>query len=245
MPIGAHITTSNIIKSINEIKKLGGSVISIMAQKQSEPYKIKEHLLLTNTTLIVHSSYTINIADPYSINILQTEINNSYDMGAQAIVVHMGKQLNLIKPIAINNMFYTLISIKSPIIILLETSAGQGTELCYTIEDLANFYNKLIKHNLHHNIKICIDTCHVYAAGYDLNNFITMFDSLVGIKHIGLLHLNDSKYKKGSHIDRHESIGKGYIGESVLLKIYKQFKHLNVILETPNQSYKKEIKILK
>ena len=142
----------------------------------------------------------------------------------------------------------------SSVKIFLETTAGQGTEMCYKLDDLAYFYNKFLRCDkfIKDRVKLCLDTCHIFAAGYDIKTkssikkYLKKFNKLIGIKHINLIHLNDSKCDIGCRVDRHENIGNGYIGLSGLKMIFKYFKKLNIpiILETPNNGYQTEIKLL-
>jgi apurinic endonuclease APN1 len=119
------------------------------------------------------------------------------------------------------------------------------------IEDLADFYN-MFKDKEINNVKICLDTCHLFAAGYDLrtiedvNNFILKFNKLIGLQYVGLVHLNDSIHDLDSHLDRHMNIGNGYIGSTGLKYFYQSFKTIDVpsILETPVENYGMEIKNL-
>ena len=108
---------------------------------------------------------------------------------------------------------------------IIETSSGQGSETLTKLEDLAHFINKFKNTKYENRIKLCIDTCHIFAAGYDIrdknkfNEFIKLFDKLIGLDKVILVHLNDSKEDLNSHKDRHESIGKGKIG-SKRIKFY-------------------------
>ena len=129
--------------------------------------------------------------------------------------------------------------------IFIETSTGQGNEMCYKLADLAHFYKKLSANNsssIRNRFGICLDTCHIFASGIDIRTpatiikFFKKFDKMIGIKHIKLCHFNDSKNDLGSMIDRHEDIGKGFIGMTALLFIKKLLykKNIPMILETPN-----------
>ena len=128
--------------------------------------------------------------------------------------------------------------------ILIETSSGQGSEIGYKLEDLAYIYRKFSKHDnkdIVDRFGICIDTCHIFAAGYKICNkesreiFFDNLNELIGLEHIKLVHLNDSKSAYSSHVDRHENIGKGHIGKEAILIIATIFKNLDIpiILETP------------
>jgi apurinic endonuclease APN1 len=127
--------------------------------------------------------------------------------------------------------------------ILLETSTGQGSEIGYKLEELTKIYRKLSKHkksNVRNKFGICLDTCHVFSAGYNLSSkqaieiFLNNFNEMIGIKEIKLIHLNDSKVPCGSNIDRHENFGNGYIGKDALKILGNAFikKKIPIIIET-------------
>ena len=134
--------------------------------------------------------------------------------------------------------------------ILLENMAGQGSTICSTFEQLATVRSKS-----HHKkrIGVCFDTCHAFAAGYDFRSEKTYeamwkeFDNTVGIEHIHAIHLNDSKKGLGSHVDRHESIGKGELGlkSFELLMNDKRFFDVPKLLETPYETLEDYIPNLK
>ena len=224
-------------------------------KNDSEKYKIK---------LVIHASYTINIARDWSehswwLKQLYLEIELAEYLGAFGIVIHLGKQLKLSTEEGLNNMYTSLLYIYNKtkdfnIKIFLETSTGQGSEMCYKLEDFAYFFNKFIKINTNtkDKFRICLDTCHIFQAGYDISNkkninkYMNDFERLIGIKYIGLVHLNDSKNELGSKLDRHESLGDGYIGLDAIKYISKFFFNINVpiILETQQDKIKEELKLL-
>ena len=134
--------------------------------------------------------------------------------------------------------------------ILLETMAGKGTEIGRTFEELEMIIEKV---ELDEKIGVCLDTCHVYDAGYDIKNnldqVIDEFDTIIGLDRLKVIHLNDSKYGLNSHKDRHEKIGLGELGLDAISNIinHKSFRNLPFYLETPNdvEGYKEEIKLLR
>jgi deoxyribonuclease IV len=221
--------------------------------------KIGAILKANNMSCIVHISYSINCAKtwtPHSWWIIQCiqEIKLAKIVGAYAVVIHLGKSLDLTIEESINNMFTSFVHIAKATMltgvkILIETSAGQGTELCYTVESFIHFYDKLYNHNnknISNRFGICIDTCHIYASGYTPSKYIKTLAKLTDLNEVKLIHLNDSKNKLGSHVDRHENLGKGTIGLTPLLKFYKFFKllHVPVVLETPEKYQQKDLHIL-
>lgn len=135
-------------------------------------------------------------------------------------------------------------------LILLETMAGKGTEIGRTFEELAQIIEKV---DVDEKIGVCLDTCHVYDAGYDivnnLDDVIDEFNDIIGLDRLNAIHLNDSKFGLDSHKDRHEKIGQGEIGLDAITDIinHKKLRNLPFFLETPNDidGYEKEIALLK
>lgn len=277
--IGSHLSISTKYKNpfihmAKYILKYGGNLIELMIDPYNKSllspqildnFRIysKKH----NIATIVHASYTHNIAktfDKYSVNIdiLEKEIHFAHNIGAFCVVLHFGKQLHISLNSAYNNMIKTLLYIHHKtikykhILILLETPAGQGSELCYKLDDLALFFNKFVLSindlDFVNRIKICVDTCHIFASGYDMRtkksiiNYFNKFNSLIGLEYIKLIHLNDSKYDLGQRKDRHANIGKGYIGFRGLKYIFDFFYNNNIpiLLETPHNGFTYEIKML-
>lgn len=258
--VGAHI---NSYDEINKLHNAKGNIIQMFVPSHSEILKFTNELNKYNIKLVIHASYSINLAkewDEYSWWIVQfiNEIEIAYKLNAFCIVIHLGKQMDLTKEEAFNNMYTSLLYIYeetkqfSDVKILLETSTGQGSELCFKLEDFASFFKKLSKHPnklIKDRFGICLDTCHIFAAGYDIRTkqkvelFLDSFEELIGIRYIKLIHLNDSKNEIGSLLDRHESINNGFITINGLKPIIKFFKKNNVpiILETPNDSFINEI----
>ena len=214
--------------------------------------------------LSVHISYTVNIANDSNKYAWWTkqfveEIKLAHKLSAFAVVVHLGRSLDQPEQVALNNMYINLIKINNktkniPIKILIETSTGQGSEMCYKLEDLARFYNKIkMNKEMSDRFGICLDTCHLFNAGYDIRtvegvkNYMKQFDELIGIENIKLIHLNDSKNELGKKIDRHANIDKGHIGHNGLEEIVKLFGKLGVplILETPDEFLENDILFIK
>ncbi len=135
-------------------------------------------------------------------------------------------------------------------VVLLETMSGKGSEVGSTFEDLSRIIEKI---NLDQKIGVCLDTCHVYDAGYDIVNdldgVLKEFDDIIGLERLRAIHLNDSKNPFASHKDRHEKIGEGALGLSAIVNIinHPKLRHLPFFLETPNElpGYGQEIKLLR
>ena len=269
--IGIHVN-SNIDDLINHIEiynKKKFRVIQFFVDTHNhtiDKYNIISSLLIKhNIKCIIHGSYTINLANEWNdyswwIQECINEIHYSANLNAYAYVIHIGKQLKMKKEDCYNNMYTSLLYIhdktkSTHIKILLETSSGQGSELCYKIEDLAYFFRKFSKNNnkiIRDRFRICLDTCHILAAGYNIkskNNISIYFDKfneLIGLENIYVVHLNDSKNPVNSHIDRHENIGDGYIGKKSLEMIAKIFilQNVPIILETPDINIENDFDIL-
>ncbi len=262
---GSHIDSDikEIINEIHKIKSYGGNLIQcfVNIKYNNKDYtEIKNELNKNNMKIVVHASYTINIAQDWTehswwLKQFIREIEISEYLGAFGIVLHLGKQLKLSTEVALNNMYTSMIYVynqikNTNIRILFETSTGQGSEMCYDLENFSYFFNKFNKIN-QDKFRICVDTCHIFQAGYDITNkkniklYFENFERLIGLRYIGLIHLNDSKNIIGSKLDRHENLGEGYIGKDGLLYISNFFLKINtpIILETPdNNKYENEIK---
>lgn len=263
---GFHIdsTPKTLINNILEYKTLINTknpVIQLFVnidKKHTAIYKeFSLELKKNNINVIVHASYTINIAqkwDEYSwwINQLILEINLANKIGAKFIVLHLGKSLDLDINVALNNMYSSLLYISNKLTddinvkILLETSSGQGSEMCIKLEDLSRFINKLLNHKnkkISERFGICVDTCHIYSAGYDISSkknvvkYIKDFDKYIGLKNLKVLHLNNSKTELNSNKDRHDNINYGHINIEGLREFVKLCFKLDIpiILETPNE----------
>ncbi len=135
-------------------------------------------------------------------------------------------------------------------IILLETMAGKGSEVGSRFEEIRQIIDKT---TLNEKLGVCLDTCHVYDAGYDIVNnldkVLDEFDGVIGLDRLKAIHLNDSKNPYSSHKDRHEKIGEGSLGLDGIKRIinHPRLRHLPFFLETPNEleGYKNEITLLK
>ena len=135
-------------------------------------------------------------------------------------------------------------------VVLLETMAGKGTEVGGRFEELREILDRAA---MPEQVGVCLDTCHVSDAGYDiigdLDGVLTEFDRVIGLEKLRALHLNDSKNPCGAHKDRHECIGKGFLGEQTFARIVRHpaLRGLPMILETPNElaGYAEEIRLLR
>jgi len=266
--IGLHIdstpeTLSNEIEKYKD--KCGIIQLFVSKAKKNKKYyeELKDLIKKYNIKVSIHISYIINLSKDSTkfiwwIHQMADEIKLAEKLGAFVVVVHLGKQLDLDLDVALNNMYINLIKVASlventKIKILLETSTGQGSEMLFKLEDLAKFYSKLKENKLlSDRIGICLDTCHIFNAGYDIsdkkkiNKYLDDFEKLIGINEIKLIHLNDSKNKVDSRLDRHANIDHGYIGKDGLIVIVKFFTKLGVsiVLETPDEYIEDDLEII-
>ncbi len=204
---------------------------------------MKDKIVLES--VICHAPYIVNLAnrqDPdkfnFSVNFLKQEVARCEQMNIKYLVIHPGNAVGISKETGLKNIIDGLNLIIYPdmtLTILIESMAGKGTECGNSIEEL-----KIIIDNvkLSEHLGVCLDTCHLHDAGYDLSNFDTYldkFDQQIGISYIKCLHVNDSKNESGSHKDRHANIGFGNIGFDNLMKViyHEKLKNIPKILETP------------
>ncbi len=203
---------------------------------------MKENKISTKH-VICHAPYIINLANnkdlekwQFSIQFLKQELKRCKELNVEYIVVHPGSAVGLEKNVALQNISDALNFIIEPDspMILLETMAGKGSECGCTLEELKQIVNQVHSKN----IGVCIDTCHLNDAGYNISDFdafLEKFDQLIGIENIHCVHLNDSKNPLGAHKDRHENIGLGSIGFQSLYQVLTcpKLKDVPKILETP------------
>lgn len=211
--------------------------------KNMEALKLMNDNNIDINNVICHAPYIINPASgevekqDFAINFLSQEINRCKELGVKYIVLHPGSAVNVERDVALNNIAYVLnnvLSSTSGVMILLETMAGKGNECGITTKELQTIINQVDSDNL----GVCIDTCHLNDAGYDLTKFdeyLDEFDSLIGINRIKCIHVNDSKNNIATHKDRHENIGKGTIGFDTLINVIynERLEGIPRILETP------------
>lgn len=192
--------------------------------------------------VVVHAPYIVNPANnsnfDFNVNFLKQEIDRVESLGVTKLVLHPGSYVKLTHDEGIKNIIDTLNQVirkDMTVKILLETMSGKGTELGTNFDDL-----KYIIDNIEYNknVGICLDTCHLNDAGYDILKFdeiLDEVDSKIGLEKIGCIHINDSKNLKSSHKDRHENIGLGTIGYDALINVIynKRLGNIPKILETP------------
>jgi len=214
-------------------------------------------------SVLVHDGYLINIGNPdtakreQSVTALIDEVERCAALGLTRLNIHPGSGLGIITTdecaaVIAESINKILDKTKnSGVAIIIEATAGQGNLLGGRFEELAMIIDKIEDKS---RIGVCIDTCHIFAAGYDIRDkqnyekTMASFDSIVGFKYIRGLHLNDAKAAIGTHTDRHESIGKGHIGIDAFRMLMEdsRFDGIPCILETPNEEiWGDEVEMLK
>jgi len=270
--IGSHVgfsKNSQLLGSLDEALSYGANTFMFYtgAPQNTMRYAIDENLskkayekMKENNILldkiIVHAPYIVNLANPdtdkheFAVNFLKQEISRCEQLGIKNMVLHPGSHVGygIDKGIElIIDGINKVLEKDQNVTILLETMAGKGSEVGFEFEQIKEIIDGINKKEL---IGVCMDTCHIHDAGYDLNDFdyvLDEFDKIVGLKYIKCIHINDSKNICGAKKDRHENIGRGYIGLDNLIKVIynKRLDNIPKILETPyineKAPYKEEI----
>lgn len=209
--------------------------------------------------VVCHAPYIVNLCNDekfdFSVDFLKAEMARCEALGITKVVLHPGSSVGLERNHAISNIIKGLNLILgngNNVTICLETMAGKGTEVGRTFEELAYIIDNI---EYKSRIGVCLDTCHINDAGYDLSKFdkvLDEFDKVIGLKFLKCVHVNDSKNERGVHKDRHENIGFGSIGFANLMSVIynKRLENVPKILETPyiNKEwppYKQEIEMIR
>ena len=275
--IGSHVgykKDNGLVGSVKEALSYGANTfmfytgapqntkrLPIDLEKVKEAEKLMKENKIDKDKVIVHAPYIINLATDdlekrtFSCNFLKEEIKRVETFGFHYLVLHPGSHVGIGTLKGINNIIDSLnkvIDENTKVVILLETMAGKGTEIGSSFEEIESIISKIDRKE---NIGVCLDTCHINDAGYDLNDFdniLDNFDKIIGLDKLKCIHINDSKNIMASHKDRHENIGLGYIGFNNLLNVIynKKLEDVPKILETPYVDktyppYKYEIEMIK
>lgn len=196
-----------------------------------------------------HASYLINLATTdavlrrQSLAAMGDELDRAEALGLLGVVLHpgcytAGNEADGLGLIADGLLALLRERRRGKTMVLLEQTAGQGTALGSTFEQLASIIGKM---NDHRRVGVCLDTCHLLAAGYDLTSpegyasTFRQFERLIGFERLKVIHMNDSKRPLGSRVDRHEHIGDGFVGLAAFRRIVndRRFRDLPMLLETP------------
>lgn len=243
--------------------ELGCTAIQIFLknalQWKAKPYSEEEVIQFKNNwwqsnirVIVGHDTYLINLGSPESSLLKKSrqafldELKRCHLLGISHLITHPGAHGGIGEQEGIRIIANSLNHIFSetnelPTQVLLETTAGQGTTVGHTFEQLAQIID-LVEAKT--RVGICFDTCHVFAAGYDIRSekgylkTIDLFDRILGLDNLKAFHLNDSKRELNSRVDRHEQIGQGQIGKLAfkLIMTDRRFENIPKIIETPKEN---------
>ena len=230
--------------------------------KIEEGRKLLKEAGFDETKLIVHAPYIINAANytkpdlwEMSINTIVSELRRTAAFGVKTLVLHpgshvgMGAENGILALAKALDLAFTTDG--TDVKIALETMAGKGHEIGITFEEIRSIIDYC---NHKERLGVCLDTCHINDAGYNVENFdeiLKEFDKVIGLDRLLVVHVNDTKNPIGAHKDRHENIGYGYLGFDTLYKVvhHPLLKGVPMILETPYYNekapYKQEIEMLR
>ncbi|MDO5570430.1 MAG: deoxyribonuclease IV [Bacteroidales bacterium] len=273
--IGAHVSAEGGVENAPlEAAKIGANAFALFTRNQkrwvSSPLSKKSidafkknisDLGFLAEHILPHDSYLINLGSPNEENLLKSrtaffdEMTRCEQLGLTMLNFHPGSHLKAIDENKclelIAESINMALSKTNGVIAVIENTAGQGTNLGYTFEQIAYIIERVEDKS---RVGVCIDTCHSYSAGLDLateegyNKTFEDFDRIIGLSYLKAFHLNDSKKELGSKVDRHESIGKGTLGIDFFNRIMNdsRFDNLPFILETPDEEiWKQEIQMLR
>lgn len=258
--LGSHVGMSGremFSGSVKEALSYGANTFMVYTgapqntrRKELSELKIPEaHALMREAGIeqfIVHAPYIINLGNTVNpstfelaVEFLEKEITRSAGMGSHILILHPGAHVGEGTKAGIRKItegLNQILTADTPVYIALETMAGKGSEIGSRFEELAEIYDKTVHSE---KLKVCMDTCHMHDAGYDVTHdfdgILTAFDKLLGIPQIACIHLNDSKNPQGAHKDRHANLGDGHIGFDALARVayHPALAGIPKILETP------------
>lgn len=273
--IGAHTSAAGGVQNaLYEGQSIGASTIQLFTSNQkrwdSKPIST-ESLMAWNQALdetgiasvMSHDSYLINLGSPDPENLLKSrnafrqELDRCQTLGVSFLNFHPGAALTDPPELCIQRIIESLLGFEELILkgstkVVLEATAGQGSAIGWRFEQLGEIVRGVEKRI---PIGVCVDTCHIFAAGYDIrtpeawDGTLKAFDEQIGLKYLNAFHVNDSLKGLGTRVDRHSVLGKGEIGWEAFRFLVKDPRtcHLPMYLETPEGAsvWKQEIAILK
>ena len=273
--IGFHVSIAGGLQNaVDNASKIGCTAFQIFTRnprgwaekvldaRDVQMFKLKlRHSGIISDAVAVHMPYLPNLSAPNgelykkSIDSLISELHRCFQLEIPNLVVHLGSHLGSGTQNGIDQLVNSVNTAtdhskssdrkNGKVTILLENSAGQKNSIGSKLEDIRSILDKISSKN----VGICMDTCHAFAAGYDLrsekknDDFVDKFDSVIGLEKLRLIHLNDSEKEIGSHIDRHEHIGLGKIGVKGMSAILKnrKLKGKPIIMETKEDSVRNNL----
>jgi deoxyribonuclease-4 len=258
--LGTHISVSGgIHEAVERGSSIGCSTMQVftknnnrwegkpLAQEDVENYK-RAAAKSSIAPVVAHAAYLINLCSTTeeilskSRKALEDELRRSERLGLLGVILHPGSHRGAGEEAGIERIADSINSVHGrtagfETLTILETTAGQGTALGYRFEQLRDIIHLVRDHR---RMAVCIDTCHLFAAGYPIateqgwNQTIRALNDIVGLSRVAAIHVNDSKRERGSRVDRHQHIGKGRIGETGfrMLMNDRRLRHVPKILET-------------
>lgn len=258
--LGSHVGMSGkkmMLGSVEEALSYGSDTFMIYTgapqntkRKELSELHIEEAQALMKAndmdSFVVHAPYIINLAntvnpDTYklAVDFLRLELTRTCAMGSRILILHPGAHVGAGVDAGVSSIVKGLNEVltdDTDCLVALETMAGKGSEIGRNFEELAQIYDGVVKKD---RLRVCFDTCHTHDSGYDIihdfDGVMKEFDRILGKEQIAVFHINDSKNPCGASKDRHENLGKGYIGFDALHAIvhHPDFENIPKILETP------------
>lgn len=272
--VGAHVSASGgVYNAPINAQKIGAKAFALFTKNQrqwmAKPldaktvdlfFKNLEESKIDTKHILPHDSYLINLGHPEqqkrkkSLEAFIDEVNRCSLLGLKMLNFHPGSHLKKISPEQcldlISESINKTLDVTESVTLVIENTAGQGSNLGYRFEHLAYLIDKCEDKS---RIGVCLDTAHLFGAGYDIrdeasyNKTMQEFDKIVGFEYLRGMHINDSKAKLGSRVDRHHSLGKGEIGLEAFRLIMNddRLDNIPLILETIDESiWDQEIELL-
>jgi deoxyribonuclease IV len=262
--VGFHVSIAGgISNSVNNAKKLGCTAFQIFTRNprgwaanplpRNEVYSFKNRLTVSGiekTSVVVHMPYLPNLSGPpgesyeRSVKTLTEEMQRCDLLGVSYLVIHLGSHMGRGSNSGIDQLVNALTAASEhsnsakEVVVLLENNAGHKNSVGGTLEELRLILDRLDSSK---QFGLCIDTCHLFASGYDLRTredvdiILEKIKHVLGLKELKIVHLNDSKGGLGSNLDRHEHIGLGSIGVEGITAflVHRAIQALPIIMETP------------
>jgi len=271
MKLGLHLSIKGSIdRVVNRAVEKGCSTLQMFSRnprgwqsrkldlEEIESFKMKLRQSRIEPVFI-HTPYLLNLASPKKIvyhksaEALRDELHRAAELGISYVVTHLGSHLGSGRVGGLRRIVHavnsSLYAVENKVILLLENAAGTKNSIGSSFEDIEYIVSQTDDSK---RISMCFDTCHAFAAGYDLVSrraveyVLQRLDETIGFKEVKLVHLNDSKGGLGCRIDRHEHIGMGRIGEGGFRNILKsRLRQLPLILETPIDKRRSDLENLK
>ncbi len=272
--IGAHVSSSGGVENAPlHAKEIGAKAFALFTRNQrqwrSSPLSAKSITLFKERCaefgfapehILPHDSYLINLGNPDAEGLAKSreafldEMHRCEQLGLKLLNFHPGSHLNKMEPEAClaliaNSINWTLAQTEG-VTAVIENTAGQGTNLGYTFEQIAAIIEQVEDKS---RVGVCIDTAHTLASGYEIRtaegfaDTFRRFEEVIGFHYLRGIHLNDSKKELSTRVDRHDSVGKGVMGMELFRMLMKdpRFDDIPIILETPDESlWAEEIRLL-